>query len=243
MIPARLGSTRFPRKVLYPLAGKPMVQWVWERAREARELDHVIIATDSPEVVRVACRFGAEAVLTRADHPTGTSRVAEAMRPFPHQVVVNIQGDEPLLDPGVVDATVRALRDAPWAHIATVALPLEEESRLLDPHVVKLVLGRDGRVLFFSRAPLPHGFAPRPRPGVTWEHQGIYTFRRPVLEAYPSLPPSPLEEAEGLEQLRFMEAGYSFVAVRGTARSRGVNTPQDAQEVEELLKEVRGGRG
>lgn len=236
VIPARLGSTRFPGKVLYPLAGKPMIRWVWERARRASSIEEVVIATDAEAVVEAARSFGASVVLTRADHESGTSRVAEVARERSHEIIVNIQGDEPLVDPMLLDRLVDALHTAAWADVATPAVPLSDDRRLADPNVVKLVMNHERRVLYFSRGPLPHGFAPRARVGLTWEHQGIYVFRRRVLEAYASLPASILEEAEKLEQLRLMEAGYAIVAVVAEEASFGVNTVDDIPAVEQLLR-------
>jgi len=240
VIPARYGSTRFPGKVLYPLAGKPMVQWVWERASRASAIDTLVIATDSEQVGECAAGFGARVVMTRADHASGTSRVAEAARGFPHEIVVNIQADEPLVEPDLLNKLVDTLRRTSWADVATPAVALLDDQRLHDPNVVKLVIGLDRRVLFFSRGAIPHGFSPRAREGVTWEHQGIYAFRRPVVERWPSLAPSPLEEAERLEQLRLMDAGYAFIAVIAPRPCPGVNTPDDIPAVEPLLRRRSG---
>ncbi len=239
VIPARLESTRFPGKVLHLVAGKPMVQWVWERARRASSLEEVVIATDSDAIERAARSFGARVVRTRSDHPSGSSRVAEAAGSFPHDVVVNIQADEPLVDPLLLDRLIAALGATAWADVATPVVALTEQRRFLDPNVVKVVLARDGRVLFFSRAPLPHGFTPRAAAGTTWEHVGIYAFKRHVLDSWASLPPSALEEAERLEQLRLMDAGYAFVAVQAEHPSPGVNTPEDVPMVESLLRRMQ----
>jgi 3-deoxy-manno-octulosonate cytidylyltransferase (CMP-KDO synthetase) len=236
VIPARLGSTRFPGKVLHPLAGKPMMQWVWERARQSTAIRDLVIATDSEAVRQAGEAFGARVVMTDARHESGTSRVAEAAGGCPHNIVVNIQADEPLVDPVLLDRLVHALRSTPWAHVATPALTLLDHNRLVNPNVVKLVMAHDHRVLYFSRGAIPHGFSPQPRFGATWEHQGIYAFRRSALEAWISSPPSPLEDAERLEQLRLMDAGMAFIAVIASDPSPGVNTIEDIPLVEQLLR-------
>ncbi|MBN1425405.1 3-deoxy-manno-octulosonate cytidylyltransferase [Candidatus Fermentibacteria bacterium] len=238
VIPARFGSSRFPGKVLFPLAGKPMVQWVWERARRAPAIRDLLIATDDERVRDTARGFGAEVVMTRADHPSGTSRVVEAASAFSHDIVLNIQADEPLVNPALLDLLVNALHESPWAHVATPAVALRDDARLANPNVVKLVMAKDRRVLFFSRGSIPCGFHPCARDSVTWEHQGIYAFRRSVLDAWDSLADSPLAEAEELEQLRLMDAGYLFVAVIAPQPSPGVNTPDDIPLVERLLEEA-----
>lgn len=238
VIPARFGSTRFPGKVLYPLAGKPMVQWVWERARRASAIRDLVIATDDDAVREAALGFGADVVMTRADHPSGTSRVVEAAGGFSHDIVLNIQADEPLVDPALLNRLVEGLRECPWAHVATPAMALRDDERFFNPNVVKLVMAKDRRVMFFSRGPLPCGFSPRARGAVTWEHQGIYAFRRSVLDAWNTLADSPVAEIEELEQLRLMDAGFLFVAVIASQPSPGVNAPDDVPLVERLLEEA-----
>jgi 3-deoxy-manno-octulosonate cytidylyltransferase (CMP-KDO synthetase) len=237
VIPARYGSTRFPGKVLHPLAGKPMIQWVWERARRATLLDDVVIATDSQAVVEVARGFGASAVMTDPKHCTGTSRVIEAVQERTADIVVNIQGDEPLVSPELLDDLIAELRATPWASIATPAIAITSRERLVDPNVVKLVMNRERRILYFSRAPIPHGFEATVTRGVCWEHQGIYAFRYGPLMALRDSNPTGLELAEGLEQLRFIEADLEIVGIVSTTFSPGVNIPEDVPDVEHLLRE------
>lgn len=237
VIPARYGSTRFPGKVLHSLAGKPMVQWVWERARRATLLEDVIIATDSQAVMEVARGFGACAVMTDPEHLSGTSRVIEAVREHTTDIIVNIQGDEPLVKPGLLDNLVDELRQTPWASISTPAIPITSSERLVDPNVVKLVMNRERRILYFSRAAIPHGFEPTVTPNLSWEHQGIYAFRYEQLMALRDSEPTGLELAESLEQLRFLEADLRIVGVVSTTFAPGVNIPEDVPEVEYLLRE------
>jgi 3-deoxy-manno-octulosonate cytidylyltransferase (CMP-KDO synthetase) len=237
VIPARYGSTRFPGKVLYPLAGKPMIQWVWERVRRSALMEDVIIATDSPVVMDIALGFGATAVMTDPAHSTGTSRVIEAVQESTTDIVVNVQGDEPLVQPELLDNLITELRATSWASIATPAIPITSSHRLADPNVVKLVMNRERKVLYFSRAAIPHGFKPTVAPGLSWEHQGIYAFRYEALMSLGNSEPTCLELAESLEQLRFLESGLRIVGVVSTTYAPGVNTPEDVPEVEHLLRE------
>ncbi|HSJ95967.1 MAG TPA: 3-deoxy-manno-octulosonate cytidylyltransferase, partial [Myxococcota bacterium] len=177
VIPARFAATRFPGKPLAPIAGKPLVQRVWEGARAAKRLERVLIATDDERIAAACRRFGAEAVLTAAHHPTGTDRIAEAAAGLDADVVVNVQGDEPLIEGYVIDAALAALDEDPGAALSTVAHPAEPED-LDDPNRVKLVLDRRGRALYFSRSRIPY---PRenPEPGARWlQHVGLYAYRR-----------------------------------------------------------------
>ena len=231
IIPARLGSTRFPRKVLASETGKPLIRHVWERATSAASVDRAVIATDDAEVMNAAQAFGAECVLTRADHPNGTSRLAEAaaLLQLPEDaLVVNVQGDEPELDPAVIDAAVTvALRTA--AHVTTVASPFANGERPEDPNIVKVVRKADGTALYFSRALIPHlragGSAVSPL-----RHIGIYLYRHAFLRTYAALEPTPLEQCEMLEQLRVLEHGYSIAVVEHASFGRGVDTPEQYAE-------------
>ncbi len=231
IIPARLGSTRFPRKVLASETGKPLIRHVWERATSAATIDRAVIATDDAEVMNAAQAFGAECVLTRADHPNGTSRLAEAaaLLQLPEDaLVVNVQGDEPELDPAVIDAAVTvALRTA--AHVTTVASPFANGERPEDPNIVKVVRKADGTALYFSRALIPHlragGSAVSPL-----RHIGIYLYRHAFLRTYAALEPTPLEQCEMLEQLRVLEHGYSIAVVEHASFGRGVDTPEQYAE-------------
>jgi 3-deoxy-manno-octulosonate cytidylyltransferase (CMP-KDO synthetase) len=238
VIPARFAATRFPGKPLAPIAGKPLVQRVWEGARAAKRLERVLIATDD-ERIAAACRgFGAEAVLTAAHHPTGTDRIAEAAAGLDADVVVNVQGDEPLIEGHVIDAALAALDEDPGAALSTVAHPAEPED-LDDPNRVKLVLDRRGRALYFSRSRIPY---PResPEPGARWlQHVGLYAYRRPFLLEFVRLAQTPLERCEALEQLRALEHGHAIrVAVVDGWRSVPVDVPEDVARVERALREA-----
>ena len=237
VIPARLASSRFPEKVLAAETGRPLVVHVLEQARRAASLDAVYVAADHPRIAEAVERAGGRAILTRVDHPNGTSRLAEALgaistglpegdRP---EIVVNIQGDEPEIEPETIDAAVELLARSPWAEVATVATPFAAGESHLDPNLVKVVLGEGGRALYFSRAPIPHhrdaaaGVAPRAAP---LRHVGLYAYRATFLPAFAAWPPSPLEETESLEQLRILERGHGIaVAVRGVS-SQGIDTPE-----------------
>lgn len=235
IIPARLGSTRFPGKVLADRTGKPLIQHVWESTRRAASLSRVVIATDDDRVLNAAKGFGAEAVMTSTEHPNGTSRLAEAAAKLglaPHAVVVNVQGDEPELDPSVIDDSVNALtRGEPaGAMIATAATPMGTGERPDDPNVVKVVLSRDGFALYFSRSRIPFD-----RDGVGGEaarclrHIGLYVYRRSTLERYAAMAPTPLEQSEKLEQLRALENGLriAVATVRPEATGGGgIDTPE-----------------
>lgn len=238
VIPARLASTRLPRKPLYCLAGRPLVEWVWRRARAFGGFDRVVIATDHPDVLQAAHGFGAEACLTGAHHPSGTDRVAEvARRPefAGYPIVVNVQGDEPFLEDAHVAAAIGLVRGG-W-DIGTVATPLETEPEWRAPQVVKVVRGDDGGALLFSRAPVPHprDDAPDFASSRYLRHVGLYACRRDALLQWVALPEHPLERIERLEQLRPLAAGMRIgVAVAPPARG-GVDTPEDARRAERDL--------
>jgi 3-deoxy-manno-octulosonate cytidylyltransferase (CMP-KDO synthetase) len=240
IIPARFASSRFPGKPLAPIAGVPMLQRVYEGARRAKRLRDVLVATDDERIAEACRRFGARAVMTSPDHATGTDRLAEASRSLADAIVVNVQGDEPLIEGFVIDAAVAALEETPEAPIATV-VHRAEAADLADPNRVKVVLDRLGFALYFSRAPIPHlrewGEAPP-----LWQHVGLYAYRRDFLERYVSLPATPLERAEGLEQLRALEHGHRIrAAVVEGWRSVPVDVPADVARVEALL--ARRGAG
>jgi 3-deoxy-manno-octulosonate cytidylyltransferase (CMP-KDO synthetase) len=226
IIPARLGSTRFPEKVLASATGKPLIRHVWENARRATLPTRLVVATDH-ERIRTACAgFGAEVVLTRADHPNGTSRIAEAAELLglaDDTVVVNIQGDEPELEPEAIDGAVMALSRG-GAEVGTVASPLREGQDPADPAIVKVVLGVDGRALYFSRSLIPF---PRERGAApVLRHVGLYAYRAGFLKQYAGLPPTPLERAESLEQLRVLEHGRGIRVSVVRCEATGIDTPE-----------------
>jgi 3-deoxy-manno-octulosonate cytidylyltransferase (CMP-KDO synthetase) len=239
IIPARYAATRFPGKPLAPIAGLPMVQRVWEGARQAKGLDRVLVATDDERIARACAGFGAEVARTRADHPTGTDRVAEAAAALDAEVIVNIQGDEPLIRGFVVDAALEALAEDPDAPMASVVHPAEPAD-LDDPNRVKVVLDRRGRALYFSRSRIPFLREPDSPPRY-WQHVGLYVYRRSFLLRFVGLERTPAERAEGLEQLRALEHGFAIrCGVVEGWRSLPVDVPGDVAAVEAQLAETGG---
>jgi len=237
VIPARFGSTRLPGKPLVPLAGKPMIQRVYERARMAEKVGRVIVATDDERIVKAVETFGGEARMTRADHRTGTERVAEVAAHVEGDVFVNVQGDEPLLDPAAVDAAVSALLEEPAAAIATVATPVKTPGEIMDPNVVKTVLDFDGNALYFSRAPIPWVRDTAGKALVRHlKHLGLYVFQRDALLEYPTLPQGDLERIEQLEQLRWLENGWKIRVAEVEHDAVSVDVPEDVSRVEKLLE-------
>lgn len=228
IIPARLGSTRFPRKVLADRTGKPIIQHVWERTKQAWSIRRVVIAADDAEVLTAVHGFGGECVLTSPQHPNGTSRLAEAatLLGLPDDaIVVNVQGDEPEVDPHVIDAAVAKLIDSE-AEVATVASPFQPGEDASNPNIVKAVVGTTGLALYFSRSRIPF-----PREGGTAEsaplkHVGLYVYRVGFLRKYAALPSTPLERTEVLEQLRVLEHGYRIAVAICDVSSTGIDTPE-----------------
>jgi 3-deoxy-manno-octulosonate cytidylyltransferase (CMP-KDO synthetase) len=240
VIPVRFGATRFPGKPLAPIAGRPMVQHVWEGARRAKGLRTVVIATDDERIADTCRGFGADVVMTRSDHPTGTDRVAEVALGLDDEIIVNIQGDEPLIEAFVVDTAVDALIEDPDVAMSTLVHAAEPGSQN-DPNRVKVVLDQAGRALYFSRAPIPYQRDAGPAPSL-WQHIGLYVYRRPFLLDFVSLPQTPAELAEGLEQLRALEHGHAIrCGVIEGWRSLPVDVPEDVPLVEAALRRV--GRG
>lgn len=239
VIPARFAASRFPGKPLAPIDGRPMLQHVWEGARRAKSLRAVIVATDDERIANACREFGAEVTLTRSDHETGTDRLSEVALGLPDDIVVNIQGDEPLMEGFVVDAAVEALREDEEVQISTVVHALDADARE-DPNRVKVVLDRRGRALYFSRSPIPFVCDDAPTPAL-WQHVGLYAYRRPFLLDFVHLTPTPLEKAEGLEQLRALENGHPIrcATIKGW-RSVPVDVPSDVKLVEAHL--ARGSR-
>lgn len=239
VLPARYGSTRLPGKSLIPLLGKPLIQWVHERVVLARRLDRILVATDDDRIAGVVRGFGGEVVMTRADHPSGTDRVAEAVAGIDADIVVNIQGDEPLVDPGLIDTLVETMVSCPEWDMATAASPVRTREELDSPSVVKVVWGDHHRALYFSRAPIAYDrdSGGEPAPGLHWRHIGIYAYRRDFLARFVAMPPSRLEKAEKLEQLRALEAGASICVLETQEFSIGVDVPEDIPLAERLLRE------
>ncbi|OPZ88068.1 MAG: 3-deoxy-manno-octulosonate cytidylyltransferase [bacterium ADurb.Bin429] len=238
IIPARYASTRFPGKPLADLGGRPMIQHVYERACRAKSLEEVVVATDDERIADAVRKFGGEVVMTSPDHPTGTDRLAEvAKRLSAAEIVVNIQGDEPLISPVVIDAVVTPLREDPAIPMSSAMAPMPEAVRAWDSNVVKVVCDLQGMALYFSRSPIPN-----PREGVSgpgpWKrHYGLYAYRREFLLAFTSFSIGPLEKLEQLEQLRALEHGFKIKMVEMEDDSSvGVDTPEDLDRVRAILE-------
>ena len=237
VIPARYGSTRLPGKPLVPLAGQPMIQRVYERAKQSQRAGRVIVATDDARIVAAVEGFGGEARMTRTDHRTGTERVAEVAAHVAGEVFVNVQGDEPLLDPAAVDTAIDALLEEPVAAVATVATAIRTPGDIMDPNVVKAVLDFDNNALYFSRAPVPWVRDTAAKLQVRhWKHLGLYVFQREALLEYPTLPQGELEKIEQLEQLRWMENGWKIRVAEVEHDAVSVDVPEDVARVEKLLQ-------
>lgn len=244
VVPARFGSTRFPGKPLADRTGKPLIRHVVERVREAKRVGRIIVATDDARIFDAVLKFGGEAVMTRSDHPNGTSRIAEVVAGIAEsdsRIVVNVQGDEPEIEPGVIDQLIDGLiddADAPMATLASAFAPDEDPS---NPNIVKLVLahvaGR-ARAMYFSRSLIPYD---RDKRGVRpLKHPGLYAYRRDFLLHYVTLPPTPLEQIEQLEQLRALEHGHAIAVVETVVRHHGIDTPEQYEAfVKRHLNEPR----
>jgi 3-deoxy-manno-octulosonate cytidylyltransferase (CMP-KDO synthetase) len=237
VIPARYGSTRLPGKPLVPIAGTSMIQRVYERAKLSKMATHVIVATDDDRIIKAVQAFGGEARMTRSEHRTGTERVAEIAAHSDGQIFVNVQGDEPLLNPEVVDTAINAMIQEPSAQIATVATPIKVPGDIMDPNIFKTVLDFDDNALYFSRAPIPWV---RDTAGKVQarhlKHLGLYVFQRDALLEYPTLPQGTLEKIEQLEQLRWLENGWKIRVAEVEHDSVSVDVPEDVARVESLLQ-------
>ncbi len=238
VIPARWGSTRFPGKILHPIAGKPLVRHVWERCLLAKGISRVLVATDDKRIEKAAREFGAEVVMTSPDHPSGTDRIAEAtakLRGITH--VINVQGDEPLIDPLLVENLASALRRDPSVGMITAATPFADPGEAEDPNCVKVVVSSKGDALYFSRSRIPfHRDASDAKSAVhPLLHLGLYGYRRDILRRLVRLAPTPLELCEKLEQLRALEHGIPIRVIMTEHRGIGVDTPSDVARVERLL--------
>jgi len=232
-IPARMGSTRFPGKPLALLAGRPMIAHVIEKALAAG-LGEVFVATDDVRIAQIAEQAGVRACMTRADHPNGSNRLAEAVMDMDCDIVVNVQGDEPLIDPAAIRAVVEPFRHDAYLPMATLAHPLRAEGDLHDPNVVKLVSNAKGRAMYFSRAPIPYPRATSAG-NTALQHVGLYAYRKEFLLIYPQLSACESEEVEQLEQLRVLHHGYDIAVTVGDFHCIGVDTPADLARAESLL--------
>ena len=239
VIPARWGSTRFPGKPLAIIAGRPMIQHVVERVRRTPSLADVLVATDDRRILEAVQGFGGRAMLT-GEHPTGTDRIAEVARREAEAGrewawVLNVQGDEPLIDPADLETLITGMRGQPNGVLGTLIVPFDSDEEFNSPNEAKVALDAQGRALYFSRAPIPY----LRRPGAPrWRHVGVYLYRAGFLETFAALPRTPLSESEQLEQLRALEHGYPIHCFQARSRSVSVDAPEDIARAEAALREA-----
>jgi 3-deoxy-manno-octulosonate cytidylyltransferase (CMP-KDO synthetase) len=246
VIPARYGSTRFPGKSLISIKGKPMIQWVYERTQRSQLISRVVVATDDDRIMRAVTTFGGEAVMTSSSHQTGTDRIAEVTRKLDCDIVVNVQGDEPLIQPEMIDQAIQPLINDASIPMGTLCKKIERREEAFDPNVVKVVFDKNNFALYFSRAPIPwdrdHWSSKGPLAelaltGTMYKHVGLYVYRRDFLLAYAALPQTALEQTEKLEQLRALEHGHKIKVVVTPYESFGVDIPDDLGKILDHLKE------
>ncbi len=236
ILPARWASTRFPGKPLHEINGRPLLWHTWSQVRRAKLVSRVIVATDDTRIAEAAVGFGAEVALTDSNHPSGTDRIAEvARRETQAAIIVNVQADEPRMAPDTIDRLIGLLREDPKCGMATAAHGIREEADWENPNVVKVVLAADGTALYFSRSTIPFRREKGGRPMRRLQHQGIYAFRRRTLLDFVSWPPTPLEQAECLEQLRALEHGVRIRVLVTKSGTHGVDTLDDARKIEREL--------
>jgi 3-deoxy-manno-octulosonate cytidylyltransferase (CMP-KDO synthetase) len=235
VIPARYASTRFPGKALADIAGRPMIEHVYGRAAAARNVDAVIVATDDRRIADAVTRFGGTVRMTRSDHLTGTDRLAEVAAELDCDLVVNVQGDEPLIEPDTIDAAIEPFRDDPALMMSTVCTRILTNEAVADPNVVKVVTDMRGYALYFSRSPIPYVRGTGEATIASYKHLGLYVYRREFLHTIASLEPTPLERSESLEQLRVLENGFAIHVIETPHDSIGVDTPEDLERVRRLL--------
>jgi 3-deoxy-manno-octulosonate cytidylyltransferase (CMP-KDO synthetase) len=242
VIPSRWGSTRFPGKSLAMISGKPMIQWVVERVKQAKLLDAVLVATDDKRIADCVNDLNipdVQVAMTRSDHPTGTDRIAEAVQALDIDAVINVQGDEPLIDPALIDELAEVISSGEW-DMATAATPMENEEDINDPSVVKALFNRHGQALYFSRATIPYIREPESSSteGVYWRHIGIYAYQRDYLLQLVAEPPCALENLEKLEQLRALDMGCRMKVIKTEDFGIGVDEPSDIEKAEALLAQL-----
>lgn len=238
VIPARYASSRFRGKIIADLCGKPLVLHAYERAKEAKRVDEVLIAADDPLIIEALKPFDARVVMTRVDHPSGTDRIAEAVASLDADIVVNVQGDEPVISPVLIDQAVEVLQRDPEVMMSTARSLIHDPELITNPNCVKLICDRRGRALYFSRSPIPYIRDAKDQDAAAtcyWQHIGLYVYRKDFLLKYAAMPMTPLERLEKLEQLRALENGYPIAVVDTEYESIGVDTPEDLEAVRRLL--------
>lgn len=248
IIPARYGSTRFPGKSLALIRDKPMIQWVHDRARRSKLVQRVIVATDDERIAAAVRGFGGTAVMTSKDHATGTDRIAEVARTLTCELIVNVQGDEPLIEPEMIDQAIAPLVADPAIPMGTLSRRIIDREEAFDPNVVKVVVDEKGFALYFSRAPIPwdrdawagkRPFSELPLTVPLYKHIGLYAYRRDFLLRYADMPQTPLENAEKLEQLRALERGHRIKVALTEHESFGVDIPGDLGKILDRLERIR----
>ncbi len=236
VIPARYSSSRLPYKLLRKLGPKPVIQWTWEHASKARLLDRLIIACDDPRIEEAAKEFGAKVVMTSAQHNSGTDRIAEAVRDIEVKIVINIQADEPLIHPFIIDSLAEEMLADPQLVMVTVKKKITDIQEINNSNVVKVVCDKNDFALYFSRFPIPF-YRSQDTPKLYYKHLGIYAYTKDFLFTFKNLPPSKLEEAEKLEQLRALQTGYKIKVIETLFDSWGVDTEEDLKKVERIMEE------
>jgi 3-deoxy-manno-octulosonate cytidylyltransferase (CMP-KDO synthetase) len=240
VIPARYGSTRFPAKILASATGKPLVQHVVEQALKCRRARQVLVATDDARIADALRPYGTASVMTSPEHPSGTDRIAEVARGLDDDIIVNVQGDEPEIEPEIIDGLIGLLMENPQAHMATAVTPFAPGKDPNDPSLVKCVLGVGSRAIYFSRSPIPFRRDPNPADTLPYYlHLGIYAYRREFLLRFASWPPTPLEQAEKLEQLRALEHGAEIRVLTVDRATHGIDTPEQYEDFVTRQKESR----
>lgn len=235
VIPARFHSSRFEGKVLANIGGKPMIQQVWEKAKQAKLLDDLIVACDDERVMKVVKDFGGNAVFTSREHPSGTDRLTETVNPLDVKIVVNIQADEPMVHPSMIDGVVEELSNDESLVVATIIRKIERAEEISNHNVVKVVIDKNNFALYFSRSIIPHVRDEQPEGASYYKHIGLYAYTKDFLFTYKNLPQSPLEKLEKLEQLRILENGYRIKVVETKFDTFGVDTPDDLERVRQYI--------
>ncbi len=235
VIPARYGSTRFEGKALADILGKPMIQHVYERAIKATNISDITVATDDQRIFKAVKDFGGKVVMT-SQHPTGTDRIAEVAKSCDADIIVNIQGDEPLIEPKMIDEAIEPFFQDDSIDLSTLVHRISSDSEYNNPNVVKVVVNKAGFAMYFSRSPIPHIKANVDKENIClYRHVGLYVYKKDALLKFASMPSTPLEICEGLEQLRFLENGYKMKVVETNYKSIGVDTPQDLEKVKSIM--------
>ena len=239
VIPVRFGSTRLPGKPLADIAGQTMIERVYRRAQLSKAVNQVLVATDDSRIADVVNKFGGNVRLTKSEHHTGSDRIAEVAESLTCDTIVNVQGDEPLLDPLLIDNVLHRLRSDPTTHIVTARCPIKTKSEFIDPHIVKVVVNSAADALYFSRSPIPYYLSETDQPNqdavLGFKHIGLYAYRRSTLLELARLHPTPLEQIEELEQLRALQYGYRIATVETDSHPIGVDTAEDLDRVRRLV--------